>query len=312
MSEPETPLHAGANQQLDISAVKELDTREIEDLDLNPDLHNSESASGMMIGEDYQLDEGNLKRAYGGDGQEGEEMFDDYDDFKPQINVDSPFSSDTKLSQLQNRIPDDTLSITQRRLSLSQQSRFISYCDERLMDIQRKFVQSRGLNPQNGYSGLAPLLQDLKALVDFIWYSIDGRPNTEYLLTEDPSDVSRDQYTGCKSTYFGQSAYLIKIADDLLDYTEKFELKSVDSEQQSVALSKLFKLLFILDTIFSRLIDGTIPGKAKMSGTDSVRLTGIAERTRTRLPWYFEQQDIHGYHYEVSRIYEKALERCGN
>lgn len=309
MSEPPTPLHPEADEQLDLNAVKELDEKDIEGLDLNPDL----GGMGMTASMDEEMNSDaktpTFKRSYV-EEDEDEDMFDNVDDFKPRINVDSPFSSHTRLSELQPQ-PDKPLG-SQRRLSSSQQSKFITYCDDRVMEITRKFVQSRGLNAQNGYTGLSPLLQDLKSLVDFIWYSVEGMPNTEYLLAQDPADVSPDQFVDCNSTYFGQSAYLIKIADDLIDYTEKFELAPLSSNEQNVILSKLFKLIFILDRIFARLLDGTIPGRVKMSTTDSVRLTGIAERTRARLPRYLGQQNIHGYHYEVSKIYEQALERCGN
>lgn len=309
MSEPPTPLHPQADEQLDLNAVKELDENDIEGLDLNPDLEDMQ----ISVPEEEEVHSDSkmptFKRSYI-EEDEDEDMFDNVDDFKPRINIDSPFSSHTRLSELQ---PQSERPIGgQRRLSCSQQSKFITYCDDRVMEITRKFVQSRGLNAQNGYSGLSPLLQDLKSLVDFIWYSVEGTPNTEYLLVQDPADVTLDQFVDCKSTYFGQSAYLIKIADDLIDYTEKFELASLSSDDQNSILSKLFKLLLILDKIFARLLDGTIPGKVKMSTTDSVRLTGIAERTRARLPRYLEQQNIHGYHYEVSKIYEHALERCGN
>ncbi|QLG73162.1 hypothetical protein HG535_0E02460 [Zygotorulaspora mrakii] len=309
MSEPETPLHAEANQELDINTVNELEIRDIEGLDLNPDLDDTETGESTKFDLNTAIEPQKRNRA---DEEEGENMFDDYDDFKPQINISSPFASNTKLNNLQNhhQIDNDGPLEKNRRLSLSQQSKFIAYCDEKLLNIQRKFVQSRGLNPQNGYSGLLLLLVDFKSLIDFIWYSIEGRPNTDYLLTEDPLETSQEQYFGRESTYFGQSAYLIRIADDLLDYTEKFEMKSITLDKQIATLSKLFKLLFILDSIFSRLIDGAVPGRVKMSVTDSVRLTSIAERTRLKLPWFFENQDIHGYHYEVSKIYEETLERC--
>ncbi|QLQ81715.1 hypothetical protein HG537_0F04760 [Torulaspora globosa] len=310
MSGPATPLHAKANEQIDLDNVRKLDKDDIDDLDLNPELEGSVSLSNF---EDESLggNEIGTKRKMFEPVDNDTQMYDEVDDFKPRVSVDSPFSSGTVLNKL-SKSPDSTVN-SGRRLSLSQQSKFILYCDDRLMEIQRKYVQSRGLNTQNGYSGLSPLLQDLKSLVDFIWYSIEGVPNTDYLLREDsPIAKESESRTIGNSTYFGQSAYLIRIADDLLDYVDKFEVRSLPTAEQTNALSKLFKLLLILDRIFARLLTDRSSGRSKMTGTDAVRLTGIAERTRTKVPRFLEHNDIHGYHYEVSKIYEETLESCGN
>ncbi|CAR27707.1 hypothetical protein ZYGR_0N01920 [Zygosaccharomyces rouxii] len=296
MSEPETPLHAPPNEQLDLSNIKELDENDMTDLDLVSEIENPESRNSNSKPES--------KREF----TEDEDMYDDVDDFKPRINIGSPFNSSTDMGQLGS---SQNSGRPRGRLSLSQQSKFIAYLDEQLMNIQRKFVQSRGLNAENGYSGLAPLLQDLKSVIDFIWYSIDGTtPNTEKLLTQDVSEISVDQFESSKSTYFGQTAYLMRVADDIMDYTEKFDLDQLDFHEKGSVVTKLFKLLFILDHIFARLLDGTIPGRTKMNLTDAVRMRAIAERTRTRLPRYLGQKQVHGYHYEVSKIYEESLERC--
>ncbi|KAL3232803.1 Uncharacterized protein RNJ44_04719 [Nakaseomyces bracarensis] len=299
MSEPNTPVHAGPDEQLDLDEVKELSDEDIEELDLKP----------MDVDVDVNNDI-HVKREFNKLFDEDMQMAgDDMDDFRPRVNIDSPFSSYANLSKLQGEGHRQ-----QRKLSMSQQSKFIAYCDQKLMDIQRKFVQSRGLNTQNGYQGLEPLLKDIKSLVDFIWYSLDGSPNTDMLLREDIDDDGRKQGLERdvqKDTHFGQSSYLIRIADDLLDYVEKFDLKFLSDEEQHQTLSKLFKLLFILDRIFAKLMDGDIPGGGRTNGTDAVRINGIAERTRMKLPVIFETQDIHGYHFEVSKVYERTLERCG-
>ncbi|GAV53700.1 hypothetical protein ZYGR_0AK02020 [Zygosaccharomyces rouxii] len=297
MSEPETPVHAPPNEQLDLSKIKELDENDMMDLDLVSESENPESRNSSS--------KPDFKRKF----TEDETVYDDVDDFKPRINIGSPFNSSTDMEQLG---PSQHPGRPRGRLSLSQQSKFISYLDEQLMNIQRRFVQSRGLNTENGYSGLAPLLQDLKSVIDFIWYSIDGTtPNTEKLLTQDVSEIPIEQFDSSKSTYFGQTAYLMRVADDIMDYTEKFDLDQLDLGGQGGVIPKLFKLLFILDHIFARLLDGTIPGRTKMNLTDAVRMRAIAERTRTRLTRYLGQKQVHGYHYEVSKIYEESLERCG-
>lgn len=295
MSRPTTPVHPDANEELDLNDINELDEQEVLDLDLNPDLEDEDPLKEEPINKRRFLDD------------DTDEMYDKIEDFKPRINVSSPFSSGVNLPSLNTKSQRST----SRRLSLSQQSKFITYCDEKLMNVQRKFVQSRGLNTEQGYSGLSPLLTDLKSLVDFIWFSIDAVSNTESLIDQDLYEVTRDSYANTASTNFGQTDYLFKIADDLLDYIEKFELRSMGGEERTVTLSKVFKFLIILDKIFARLLDGTVPGQSKMNGTEIVRCSGIAERTRVRLPQFFGSQDIHGYHYELSKIYEETLERCG-
>ncbi|CCC70291.1 hypothetical protein NCAS_0E02210 [Naumovozyma castellii] len=311
MSEPLTPLHPSADEQLDLNDIKELDDDDINDLDLNPDL----DADIVLSMEDAnKTRQGSItKRPI--NITEDDEIFDDMDDFMPKINVGSPFSSNVALNKMHAASTSSPMmKMTPRRLSMSQQSKFITYCDNQLMQVQRRFVQSQGLNNQNGYPDLVSLLKDLKTLVDFIWYSIDNsNPHTDYLLKMDtPEESTYKPSVELISTYFGQTSYLIRIADDLLDYIEKFKIKDLETKEQNNTVTKIFKFLFILDKIFIRLLTGTIPGGHRMNGTDAVRLCGIAERTRMRFPIYLESQNVHGYHYEVSKIYEETLDKCGN
>lgn len=287
---PLTPCHPEPDEVLNTHTLNELDDNDIMDLDLNPEL----DSSGFL------MDNNDSKRTYDLDDVN---RFDDVDDFKPIINVGSPYSSNMNLNALNN-------SNSIKPLSTTQQSKFIVYCDSKLLAIQRKYVQSRGLNINNGYTSLIPLFDDLKALIDFIWYSIDPNLSTEKLISIKDSNVDYSQYA-IPTTYFGQGSYLLRIADDFIEYLEKFEIKQLPPDEQSNCLSKLFKLIFILDTIFARLLRGAIPGRVKLSGTESVRLNGIAERTRVKLPSYLEAQNIHGYHYEVSKIYQQSLELIG-
>ncbi|KAK5782009.1 TFIIH complex subunit TFB6 PWA37_002347 [Arxiozyma heterogenica] len=339
--DPKTPLHAKANEQLNLDNVNELDEKEIEDLDLNPTF--DESLPPSTVPSRINLDNMNepmpaclrMKRSIN-DAEDvtiaGENeyslnttsspMFDNVEDFKPSINVTSPFSSSTLL---QNKSSSVT---TQRgrRLSMTQQSKFVSYVDQRFMDIQRKFVQSRGLNNENGYKKLSELLKDIKSLLDFIWYSIDNTSSTDFLLqemgdaTNDSNSLVSDDAINLdlmndpnnkplknKSIFdFGQSSYVIKIADDVIDYIEKFEIEVEDND----TISKLFKLFFILDKIFAKLITGSNNNSIKLNRTDIVRFVGIAERSRVRLPLFFEHLNIHGFHYELSKIYETSLDLC--
>ncbi|SCU82187.1 LAFA_0C09670g1_1 [Lachancea sp. 'fantastica'] len=295
MLTPETPLHTAANEELDINDVNELDESDIQGLDLEEERDSSTSAVSHQpapkrerVNEDFET------------------TFDPHDDFRPRVNIGSPFSSGVDMHKYAHRAEH----VNQRALSMSQQSKFISYCDEKLMAIQRKFVQSRGLNEQYGYHGLGPLLQDLKTVLDFIWFSIEGLTNTELLLKTDVNAMSREQFAGTKSTSFGQVYYLIRVADDFLDYLTKFDMRNMSSDEQHKTLSKAFKFIIILDVSFARLLEGLVPGNTRLNATETVRIAGIAERTRTAVPRFLEEQQIHGYHYEVSKIYEETLEKC--
>ncbi|CAI2032990.1 hypothetical protein SEUBUCD646_0H03760 [Saccharomyces eubayanus] len=336
MSKPNTPLHAQPNEQLDLSNLNDLDEKDIDDLNLDPDsdveiITDSDAVASSNINDTIWKCNPNKKRYHTPEFNDVYSetnnainditMLDDVDDFQPRINVSSPFSSTTKLNDLLSSGHNEVTH--PRRLSMSQQSKFISYVDDQLLQIQRKFVQSRGLNVKNGYASLTPLLKDLKTLIDFIWYSIAHVPNSDYLLQSEQKRhcpcARTSSTTSEHSSYFGQGSYLIKIADDLIDYAEKFTFKDMEDSEINDTLSKLFKLFFILDKIFVILIDNNdcketaaVASKKKLNGTEIVRLKGIAERTRVRLPIFLESQLIHGYHYELSRIYEGFLDNANS
>ncbi|CDO95427.1 unnamed protein product [Kluyveromyces dobzhanskii CBS 2104] len=331
---PTTPTAQAADEH----EINEISEDEMQQLDLNPDLDDVED---IKMEEEDGTTSSSMKRSFI-DDERNNYGFDNMEDFKPALDLKSPFDSHTNLSHLSStEQPPDTSNA--RRLSLSQQSKFVSYIDEQLLQIQRRFVQSRGLNKEHGYKNLSEVLRDLKKLIDFIWYSVDEVSNTDLILRENLDDSALYQkYQGSKSTNIGQSYYFIRIADDLLDYLGKFPLTEEDEgdgngdeitissldnaiaavddqanlEQKNGntipthgSLRKLFKVLSILDTIFARLIDGKVPGNFRISATEIVRLTGIAERTRILLPALMEENNIHGYHYEISRVYQETLER---
>lgn len=300
VSKPRTPPHTQADQEMDINEINELSGEELLELELNPDL---EHATKTLFKD--QLKEGKLhKRIFSDISTEHDNFYDSRGDFEPQINMLSPFvSKDTNQG-----IENENRPQTHRRLSLSQQSKFILYCDEQLMQIQRKVVQSMSLNNESGYLSLDELIIDLKKSIDFIWFSLDGVSNTEQLIGQD-LDVLREKFSHTKSTNFGQTHYLIKIADDFMDYLNKFSLVTLDESERLEILTKIFKFLAILDKIFARLIDGSVPGQIKMTGTDMVRISGITERIRFMLPNYFEKQGVNGYRYEQSKIFEETLDR---
>ena len=166
MSEPNTPLHAQPNEQLDLNKLNDLDEKDIEDLNLDPnsdidiatdsadvenaDIDNTIWQRNCEQKRRYHTPEFNDVYNEANNAINDVTMLDDVDDFQPRINVSSPFSSTTKLSEL---LPNKHNEASHpRRLSMSQQSKFISYVDDQLLQIQRKFVQSRGLNIKNGYA----------------------------------------------------------------------------------------------------------------------------------------------------------------
>lgn len=326
-SEPETPLHVGPDTNLDLNNLKELDEKDIEDLDLDPSIDETPSfinipaqaATAPLWKRAFNYIENNNNTQ-----SRHPSEYDNAHDYQPRVNFKSPFSSDDNLKSILNTsLPKTSLNDNNdfkksKRLSMSQQSKFIVYVDSRLMEIQRKFVQSRGLNNERGYKTLAPLLHDIKSLLDFIWYSIDNVPYSDYLLqlNRDNTPLHIDEELEIipqfqkNSNNFGQSSFIIKIADDLIDYIEKFTITDDPLDEEVDTIPKLFKLFFILDWVFASLILGKNENKVKLNGTDRVRFIGIAERTRMRLPLFFEKNKIHGYHFELSKIYEQSLDLC--
>ena len=322
--EPETPMHVGPDANMDLDDLIELDEKEIDDLNLDPTMDETPSFTDIP----KQLNT-NLKRKLNSEEDEDKSTFPtnskDFDsahDYQPRINFKSPFSSKDDSNSTINTVPEDYKSNTDmkkhRKLSMSQQSKFITYVDSRLMEIQRKFVQSRGLSPEKGYASLTELLHDIKSLLDFIWYSIDNMPHTDYLLHIDNYDTlemdNEDRKPIISNEHnFGQTSFIIKIADDLMDYIEKFDIYDdplEDDDPDADTVVKIFKIFYILDRIFRSLISGQNENNVILNSTDRIRFMAIAERTRMKLPQIFEKNKIHGYHFELSKIYELSLDFC--
>lgn len=331
VQEPETPMHVGPDSNMDLDNLIELDEKEIDDLNLDPTMDETPSFTDIP----KQLNNNsNLKRRLISEEDEDKNTlisnnkdFDSAHDYQPRINFKSPFSSNndshstisTTQTEENNQIGTTTTDMKKhRKLSMSQQSKFITYVDSRLMEIQRKFVQSRGLSPEKGYKSLTDLLHDIKSLLDFIWYSIDNKPHTDYLLhienfDDDTLDMSNGNTTVSNEHNFGQTSFIIKIADDLMDYIEKFDIYDdplEDDDPDADTVVKIFKIFYILDRIFRLLISGQNENKVILNSTDRIRFMAIAERSRMRLPQIFEKNKIHGYHFELSKIYELSLDFC--
>ncbi|SMN20721.1 similar to Saccharomyces cerevisiae YOR352W Putative protein of unknown function [Maudiozyma saulgeensis] len=335
--EPETPLHVGPDANMDLDNLIELDEKEIDDLNLDPGIDETPSFTDIpnQAACLAAANTSNHKRTLISEEDDDftterqHEDFDSAHDYQPRINFKSPFSgANDSNNSVKKEIQTIDVPINDvkkhRKLSMSQQSKFITYVDARLMEIQRKFVQSRGLNSEKGYLSLTTLLHDIKSLLDFIWYSIDNMPHTDYLLQLEKFDDFENLLEGDntklsnekipnQSHNFGQASFIIKIADDLMDYIEKFEITDDpldDDDPDAATIPKIFKLFRILDRIFRSLIAGQNENKVILNSTDRIRFMAIAERTRMRLPQYFEKNNIHGYHFELSKIYEQSLDYC--
>jgi len=340
LPEPETPLHEGPDANMDLDNLIELDEKEIDDLNLDPGIDETPSFTNIpreMVCAAVAADTLSRKRTLISEEDEDfttEKLenqqqvdFDSAHDYQPRINFKSPFlSSDDSIKKDTSSTIEVPLNDVKkhRKLSMTQQSKFITYVDARLMEIQRKFVQSRGLNSEKGYPSLSTLLHDIKSLLDFIWYSIDNIPHTDYLLQlekfedlenmlEGDTEIKNEKSHTSEAHNFGQASFIIRIADDLMDYIEKFDISDdplEDDDPDADTIPKIFKLFYILDRIFRSLIAGQNENKIILNSTDRIRFMGIAERTRMRLPQYFEKNKIHGYHFELSKIYEQSLDYC--
>ncbi|ANB13339.1 TFIIH complex subunit TFB6 [Sugiyamaella lignohabitans] len=165
---------------------------------------------------------------------------------------------------------------TRRPLSEAQQLKFRTYLDEELMRINGKYIH-RLNEPSRGYASLKELIDDLEKVVDLVWYSITTTTNA-------PDTNSHTSY---------QTYYLLRIADDFVDYIEGYE-----SDPSPV---EMIQFVQKLDAIFTRLLDPQAP--TRLTRTDAVRLTSIAERTRIQIA----KSVVRGYEMEISQIYSSVL-----
>lgn len=169
-------------------------------------------------------------------------------------------------------------------LDKQQQRRFITYVEEQQLQIQRKLVQS-ALNDE-AYLSLAQAIQDISKLISFIWLSIG------------------DEQKNSKVVLFGQTQLLLAVAVLPLDALLRVPL----TQQETPVILGLFETL---DDKFSRLIDGRIASSQKSSQTEKVRMGSIATQTRVLLQEEFTSKRIINYDFELSKVYEKVLERTG-
>lgn len=199
------------------------------------------------------------------------------DNTSTENNVGYMEEGDDDYSPEQHNVPTPSVSTPSNHysgLTEAQQNKFIDYLDDRLLKISRRFVK-RASEEDDGtaYQSLIPLLEDLNQLIDVIWYSISGADHSQL---------------------FGQNYYLLRIADELVDF--------IGGYYQDPKPKETIEVLKKMDTIFAKMID-----EGKMKQTEAVRLESIAERTRIIVAKVLD--GLQNYDNEVSKVYDQVLDR---
>lgn len=166
---------------------------------------------------------------------------------------------------------------TTRVVGEEQQERLRTYLDDELVKITRKYIHRFNDETTSKYTSFSQLLADLDKVIELIWYSINS--------TVDSNG---------KKLSFAYSQYLIRIADDLVDFIEGYA--SEPSPQETI------RILQKLDSMLSELIDNKV-----LFRTETIRLESIAERTRVEITKAF--QSVQGYKHELGKVYEGVLDR---
>lgn len=188
-----------------------------------------------------------------------------------------------------------SFSATKHMLTEPQQRRLLNYLDDELLKIQHGYVLRQ--SPGQGYDTLTALLKDLNKVLDVIWYSISASQPSEIPSTPNNSLSSSHVFR-----LFGQSHYLLSIADSLTEFITGYPPDPVPT----------IRIFQKLDQIFARLLDsqnlaGPSSNKKGLTQTEKIRLESIAERARIVVMEQFE--GVKGYELEVSNIYELSLDR---
>lgn len=262
---PKTPLHVLPDEEVSLPEG----TFEDSQMDLNPDLDNeTPEAPSTSIPISYRLDPS--------DGSSSNGLL-------YQLWT-LPF--DEALERLESTTKGSSL------LTLSQQSKFITYIDDQLLQIQRAFIKNQA-ETKEVYS-LRQLLTDLHTIVDLIWCLINP-----------------------KSSLFGQEEYFVRILGDLEDWVGYYDLRVLDpKDRDSIeTLKSLFVFFQVLDTRLLFLMDGypvDDTSVCKMSTTEIVRLAPIVARIRLSIVNRLENSRLilsrNAPNDPASRIYMNILE----
>lgn len=279
MDSPPTPLHPAPNEEVNAIPEGGLPSGTLANLDLNPDLYDEDTDGNNNNGE--ESDNIVFKR----------EVDDDHNQETYAIDT-LTLSFDQAYELLQIEFDKST---NTERIATYQQSKLINYIDEKLLEIQRKFIKNQADTLQL-YS-IFQLLYDLSKVFDLIWYSVNN-----------------------KSGLFGQQDYMIKLMDDLEQYVSHY--KSLDDYDSlstlNIQLLEFFTFFQKLDTRICFLIDGfRLENSEKierLNNTQIVRLASIISRLRILVISKLDSlrfkltRTISGFHQEQSeekKDYEK-------
>lgn len=269
MSTPPTPAHVGP----DVEAVLPPAPFLTADINLNPDLDSDDEIHASPIDTPVSNEAG-------------------YSEPEPVIDLwtltfDSAF--EVQRAQFEKSHTET--------LTLSQQSRLVSFLDDQLLQIQRRFVKHQA--GEQLYQ-LEQLLVDVQQALDLVWVLVN------------PSNH-----------LYGQEEYFIRVCGDMEDWIVHYNLMP-NTNQLELGESfflRFFSFFQSLDIRLSLLIDGFVAqGKPqKMSNTQLVRLGPIVSRLRfeiisrldpvrahlekTALP-LLNKLDV-----EIGRLFEGVLER---
>ncbi|RLV94962.1 Uncharacterized protein JA1_001416 [Spathaspora sp. JA1] len=341
-STPPTPVHPGPNEEVRNLPDEIIPQSTLADLDLNPDLygdshtptpipetsklfqaprpntvspshprhsqhHEVSPAEQLHFQQQYNHENSRIPHVPSSTSIEDSETdMEEVDLYKFQ-QITLPFDEAFQLFKL------DFESIEyQQAISHQQQSKFVNYIDDQLLQIQRKFIKSQ--SEENKTYSFVQLIQDLSEVINIIWVSICQ-----------------------KNALFGQMDYYIKILGDLEDYLEHYH--DIFDQQFTpynvkISISKLvafFKFFQKLDLQLSVLIDGFTTNSTnqitKASNTELIRLYPIVSRLRILIISKVEdlriklnnnmtstnRQDsqnlLNLFELEISRLFEGVLER---
>lgn len=324
ISSPPTPIHPAPNEEL----TNDLPTGVIlsdSNIDLNPDLYDDDDDEVDQdqikeeINETPQLEPTKFpyiqqlqnQNAYttssiSASASATETDLEDIDINQLQ-QITLPFNESYQLLKLSfdNISPNNS----NNGISSGQQSKFINYLDEHLLQIQRKYIKQK-TESEMTYS-LIQLLEDVSNIINLIWVSIQQ-----------------------KLVLYGQIEYFIKILGDLEDYVSNYSHLFNESwsrnghllvDWQNLVI--FFKFWQKIDLQLSFLIDGytiNINGNSKlikMNITELTRLLPIVTRLRILIiskidmirskikPSDDDDNILNIFEVEISRIFEGVLER---
>lgn len=242
MSTPPTPTHVAPDVEAELPPTPFVSA----DMDLNPDLDEDDSSINT------KTENGITAPEYDSNGNNGNYAINGNDVNTEMVEPWTLLFDEAY--ELQKKQFEQS---SQNKLSRSQQSRFVSFVDEELLQIQRRFVKKQA--GEQEYT-LEQILNDVQHVLDLVWVLVNA-----------------------KNRLYGQEEYFVKICGDLEDWLVHFSLSSPTLEEH--VFLRFFTFFQSLDVRLSFLIDGfEVQGTPlKMSPTQLVRLMPIVSRLRLQI-----------------------------